>query len=77
MNPFDIGKPCINTERSEVSFKQYIMPLNWDKYEIEVRYYDAINCYRLFFDFMQRTFNNMDGLHMHKKCLLIDTIKED
>ena len=42
-NPFDIGKPCIKISKSELSFEQYRMALNWDKYDIEVRDNDAIN----------------------------------
>ena len=42
MNPFDIGKPCIMIAKSEVLFEQYRMALKRDKYDIEVRYDDAI-----------------------------------
>ena len=42
MNPFDISKPCINIAKSEVLFEKYRMALNWDKYDIEVRYDDAM-----------------------------------
>ena len=31
---------------------------------------------KILFDFMQQTFNCLDGLYTHEKCLLIDTIKE-
>ena len=77
MNPFNIGEPCINIERSEVLFEQYIMALNQDKYYIEVWNDDAIKRNRIFFDFMQRTFNSLDGLYLHENFPLIDTIKED
>ena len=76
MNQFSIGKPCINIASSGVLFKQCIMDINRDKYDIEVRNYYAIKHNRIFFYFMQRTFNRLDGLYLHKKILLIDTIKE-
>ena len=57
--------------------KQYRIDINWDKYDIEVRNYDAIKRNRIFFDFMQQTFNCLDGLCLYKKRLLIDTTKED
>ena len=51
------------------------MALNRDKYDIEVRNDDAIKRNRIFFDFMQQTFNRMDGLYLYGKCPLIDTTK--
>ena len=42
MNPFDIRVPCIKIANSELLFEQYRMALNRDKYDIEVRNYDAI-----------------------------------
>ena len=56
-------------------FEQYRMALNWDKYDIEVRNDDTIKRNQIFFDFMQQEFNRLDILYLHKKCLLIDTIK--
>ena len=53
------------------------MDLNWNKYDIEVQNDDAIKRNQIFFDFMKQTCNRLDGLYMHEKCLLIDTIKED
>ena len=53
------------------------MALNQDKYDIEVRNGDAIKRNQILFDFMPRTFNLMDGLYLHEKCLLIDTIMKD
>ena len=50
------------------------MDLNWYKYDIEVRNDYAINCNQIFFDFMQRPFNRLDGLYLSEICLLIDTI---
>ena len=41
------------------------MAVNWDKYDIEVQNDDAIKRNQILFDFMQRTFNCMDGLYMH------------
>ena len=68
-NSFDIGKSCIKIARSEVLFKQYIMALNRDKYDIEVRNYYAIKHNQILFDFMKRTLNRLDGLYLHEKCL--------
>ena len=65
-NPFDIDVTCINIAKSELLFEQYIMDLNWDKYDIEVQNDDAIKRNRIFFDFMQRTFNRLDGLHLYE-----------
>ena len=42
------------------------MALKQDKYKIEVQNDDAINHNRIFFDFMQQTFNFLDGLYLHK-----------
>ena len=42
------------------------MDINWDKYDIEVQNDYAINFNRTLFDFMQRTFNLMDGLYLHE-----------
>ena len=53
------------------------MALNWEKYDIRVRNDDAINCNQIFFDFMQQMFNRLDGLNIHEKCLLMETIIED
>ena len=65
-NPFDIGVPCINISRSEVLFEQYIMAVNWDKYDIEVQNDDAIKRNQILFDFMQQTFNCLDVLYIHE-----------
>ena len=53
------------------------MALNWDKYDIEVRNDNAIKRNRILFDFMQLTFNCLDGLFLREECLVIDTILED
>ena len=74
MNPFNIGKPCIKIANSELLFEQYRTALNRDKYEIEVRNDDAIKHNRIFFDFMQQTFNCLDGLYLREGCILIDDI---
>ena len=76
-NPFDIIKPCIKIAKSELLFEQYRMAINQDKYYTEVQYDDAIKRNQILFDFMQQTFNYLDGLYMHEKCILIDTIRED
>ena len=51
------------------------MALKRDKYDIEVQNNDAINQNRILFDFMQRTFNRLDGMYLHENSLLIDTTK--
>ena len=66
-NSFYVGKPCINIAKSEVLFEIYIMALNWDKSDIEVRDYDAIKRNQTFFDIIQRKFNFLDELYMHDK----------
>ena len=52
------------------------MALKRETYDIEVRYDDAIKHNRTFFDFMQRTFNCLDGLYMDGFFVLMDTIKK-
>ena len=53
------------------------MALNWGKYDIEVQNNDAIKRNQILFDFVQRTFNRLDGLYLHENCLFTDTIKVD
>ena len=53
------------------------MSLNRDKYDIEVQNGDAIKRNRIFFEFMQRTFNCLDELYLRGRCLLIDAIMKD
>ena len=77
MNPFDISVICINIAKSELLFEKYRMDLNQEKYDIDVRNDDAIKHNQIWFDFMQRTFNILDRLYLHEKCLLIDTIIKD
>ena len=69
-NPFDIGKTCINIEKSGLLFEKYRMDLNQDKYDIEVSDDYAIKHNQIFFDLMQRKFNFLDGLYIHEKCIL-------
>ena len=76
MNPFEIDKPCIIISKRELLFEQYRMALNWDKYDIEVQNDDAIKRNWIFSDFMHWTFNRMDGLYLHERCLLIYKILE-
>ena len=73
-NLFDIRVPCINIANSEPLFEQYKMALNWYKYKIEVLNDDAIKRNGIFFDFMQRTFNHLDGLYLRDIYTLIDPI---
>ena len=65
INPFGIHEPFIKIAKNELIFEQYIMALNQYKYNIEVRNDDAIKRNQLFFDFMQRTFNLLDGLRCY------------
>ena len=53
------------------------MALKPDKYDIEVQNDYAIKPNQIFFHFMQQTFNRLDGLYLHGKILLIDTIIEN
>ena len=76
-NPFEIGKPCIIIAGRELLFEQYRMALKQDKYDIEVKNDDAIKRNQIFFYFMERTFNRLDGLYLHEKSLLIYTIIEN
>ena len=62
---------------SKLLFERYRMNLNQDKYDFEFRNDDEIKRNQIFFDFMQLTFNCMDGLYIHEKFLLIDTIIKD
>ena len=41
---------------------------------MEVRYYYAIKRNQILFDLMQQTFNQLDGIYLHERCLLIDAI---
>ena len=52
------------------------MALKRGKYDIEVQYDDAIKRNQICFDFMQQTFNFLDGIYLLKKIVLIDTIME-
>ena len=74
MNPFEIGKSCIIITRIKLLFEQYIMALKRDKYDMEFQNDDPIKCNQILFDFMQWTFNCLDGLFLHERSLLIDTI---
>ena len=53
------------------------MALNQDKYYIEVQNDDEIKSNRVFFDFIQRTFNRLDGLYLRENFLLIYNIIKD
>ena len=76
MNPFDIIKPCIKIENSEVIFEKNRMALNPEKYDIEVQDDDAIKRNQILFDFMQRTFSCMNGLYIDEEYPLIYTNKK-
>ena len=72
--PFGIRVPRIKIANNKVLFEQYIIALNWDKYDTEFRNDDAIKRNQTCFDFMQQMFNRLDGLYLHEICLLIDVI---
>ena len=74
MNPFGIHEPCIKIAKSEVSFEQYRMNINREKYDIEVWNDDAINSNQIFINFMQRMFNWLGALYLGEVCILIYTI---
>ena len=76
-NSFEIGKPCIIITRRELLFEKYRMAIKQYKYDIEVQNDDTIKYNQILFDFMLRTFNCLDGLYLHEKSLLIDTIIEN
>ena len=67
MNQFEISKPCIIIASRELLFEQYIIDLKRDKYDIEVHNGDAIKRNPILFDFMQQTFNSLNGLYLHGK----------
>ena len=50
------------------------MDINREKYDMEVRNDDAINRNQILFDFVQQTFNRLDGLYLRARWLLIDAI---
>ena len=76
MNPFNIGKPCIKISNSELLFEQYRIDFKRYKYDIEDWDDGAIKRNLIFFDFMQQTFNRMDGLYMDKFFILVYTMKK-
>ena len=77
MNPFGIHEPFIKMENNELVFEQYIMVLNREKYDTGVWNDDAINYDQIFFDIMQWTFNQLDGLYLRERCILINAIMKD
>ena len=50
------------------------MALKREKEAIEIQNDDVIKRNRIFFDFMPRMFNHINGLYVKEKSLLIDTI---
>ena len=74
MNSFKIGKSFIIIARIELLFKEYRIALKRVKYHIEVQNDDAIKRNQILFYFVQRTFNCLDGLYLHEKRFLMDTI---
>ena len=42
------------------------MAINREKYDTEVQNDDTIKRNQIFFDFMQRTLNRLDGLYLHE-----------
>ena len=53
------------------------MALKRDKYDIEIHNDYVIKRNQISFDFMQQTFNCLDGLYLDEKVILIDTIIEN
>ena len=77
MNPFGIHEPWIEIAKNKIIFEQYRMALNQDKYDIEISNDNAIKRNQLFFDFMQWTFDQLDGLYFCEIFLHIDVIMKD
>ena len=73
-NPLGIKQLCNMIADNKVFFEQYIISLKRDKDAIDIEGEDAINCNRLFFDFMIIMFNRLNQLYEMDKSLLIDTI---
>ena len=67
INPIGIDEPCIKIAKSELLFEIYIMALKRDKDAIEIQKDDVIKRNRIFFDFMIRMFNHLNGLYVKEK----------
>ena len=50
------------------------MALDRGKFDSEVRNYDTIKRNQILFDYLQQTFNPMDGFYLREIFLLIDVI---
>ena len=74
MNPLGINQPCLTITNNEVLFEIYRIDLKRYKDAIDIDGEDAINCNRLFFDFMLRMFDHLNQLYGMEKSLLIDAI---
>ena len=74
MNPLGIKQPCIMIAKNEVLFEQIRIARKRDKDAIDIEGEDAINCNRLFFDFMLRMFDHLNQFYdMEKVFLLIQS----
>ena len=74
MNPQGINPPCQNIAKDEMLFEIYRIALKRDKDAIDIDGNDAIDSYRLFFDFMIRMFDHLNQFYEMEKSLLIDAI---
>ena len=74
MNPQGINRPCQNIAKDEMLFEKYRIALKRDKDSIDTDGNDAIDSYRLFFDFMPRMFDRLNQLYEMEKSFLIDAI---
>ena len=73
-NPLGIDRPCQKIARDEMLFEKYRIVIKRDKDAIDIDGNDAIDSYRLVFDFMLRMFDNLNQLYEMEKSLLIDAI---
>ena len=74
-NIFDIGKPCIKIANRELVFYKYWMARNRDKYDIEVRYDDAIKCKQNILWFHVMSVQSSGWIIYGYNLILIKTIK--
>ena len=71
MNPQGINRPCQKIAKDELLFEKYRIALKQDKDAIDIDGNDAIDSYRLFFDFMLRMFDHLNQLYETEKVFLL------
>ena len=71
VNPLGIDRPCLNIASNELLFEKYRIALKRDKDAIDIDGDDAIDSYRLFFDFMLRMFDHLNQLYDMEKFFLL------